>query len=503
MGIFGKGKGGGLMNVIRCDEEEYLVWKWRPLGQDVNSTSRENAIRYGSSLRVKNGEVAVFRYKQKDGTFEDYIEGPYDDTIKTSNFPVLASIVGLAFGGESPFQAEIYYINTQGNNQLKMVLPYFEVADVRFPEMMIPISVHGIITFQLSDYRNFIKLNRLQDFSLERFYTQIKRALERVIKSKLFDVLLSASIPLVQIERYLDQLSVMIEEAVRERLHDFGVEMKNFDISKIIIDKEHENFVKLKALTADATSRAAQVSVDYNVDQLKLQSQVNLETMREQSEVNLQNLREMQRINAENARETMRIQREEGQYAQHLKSQQDHLGAYTAALQADVLKTGSENLAKMGTFSLGGNGDSMNPAGMMTGMMMGGAIGQQMMGMMNSMGGQTPPTSSSSGGTPPPPPSGAMPPAPGALPPPLPQISYYLSEDGQQYGPFNAAQLQQLAQQGTLSKETYVWKEGMAQWDVAANQPELMRIITLTGTMQPPAPPQNMPTPPTQSDHHQ
>jgi len=30
MGLFGRGKGGGLMNVIRCDEENYLVWKWAP-----------------------------------------------------------------------------------------------------------------------------------------------------------------------------------------------------------------------------------------------------------------------------------------------------------------------------------------------------------------------------------------------------------------------------------------------------------------------------------------
>ena len=95
------------MNVIRCDEEEYMVWKWRPLGQDVNSTTRENSIRYGSSLRVKDGEVAVFVYKQKDGTMQDFIVGPYDDTIKTANFPVLSSIVGLAFGGESPF---LYHI---------------------------------------------------------------------------------------------------------------------------------------------------------------------------------------------------------------------------------------------------------------------------------------------------------------------------------------------------------------------------------------------------------
>ena len=112
MGLFGRGKGGGLMNVIRCDEEDYLVWKWTPEGQDVNSTSRENSIRYGSSLRVKEGEVAVFVYKQKDGTMQDFIEGPFDQTIKTANFPVLSSIVGMAFGGESPFQAEVYFINS-------------------------------------------------------------------------------------------------------------------------------------------------------------------------------------------------------------------------------------------------------------------------------------------------------------------------------------------------------------------------------------------------------
>ena len=100
MGLFGfgsKGKSGGLMNVIRCDEQEYLVWKWRPEGQEANSTSRENAIRYGSSLRVKEGEVAVFVYKQKgNGVMQDFIVGPYDDTIKTANFRVTCKSVWIA-----------------------------------------------------------------------------------------------------------------------------------------------------------------------------------------------------------------------------------------------------------------------------------------------------------------------------------------------------------------------------------------------------------------------
>ena len=28
MGLFDRKKEGGLMDVIRCDEKEYLVWKW-------------------------------------------------------------------------------------------------------------------------------------------------------------------------------------------------------------------------------------------------------------------------------------------------------------------------------------------------------------------------------------------------------------------------------------------------------------------------------------------
>ena len=141
MGFFSRGKSGGMMNVIRCDEQDYMVWKWRPLGQDVNSTSRENSIRWGSSLRVKDGEVAVFVYKQQDGTMQDFIVGPFDETIKTANFPVLSSILGMAYGGDSPFQAEVYFINLQGNNQLKFGVPYFPVFDPRLPDHGVPVAV--------------------------------------------------------------------------------------------------------------------------------------------------------------------------------------------------------------------------------------------------------------------------------------------------------------------------------------------------------------------------
>lgn len=42
MGIFNKKHEGGLMDVIRCDEPTYLIWKWRPKGaEEANSTKKK------------------------------------------------------------------------------------------------------------------------------------------------------------------------------------------------------------------------------------------------------------------------------------------------------------------------------------------------------------------------------------------------------------------------------------------------------------------------------
>ena len=451
MGLFGRGKGGGLMNVIRCDEEEYMVWKWRPEEQDANSTTRENSIRYGSSLRVKDGEVAVFVYRQKEGTMQDFIEGPYDDTIKTANFPVLSSIVGLAFGGESPFQAEIYFINLAGNNQLRFAVPYFDVFDPRLPDHGVPMAVRGTMTFNITDYKGFIKLNRLINFDHEQFKKQIKDAVTKYVKGVVTNIPQEMGIPAVQMERQLLEINDRISNYLKPRMEgDFGVNMKALDIGAMEIDKESPYYEELRQLTAGNTAR----------------------TMNAQTDVNIQNMQDTQRINAENVAETMRIQREEAQRAQRLQTETNFMGAHSLDQQTEVLKTGAKSLGQMGSMDMGGgNSGGMNPAGMMTGMMMGGAMGQQMAGMMQNMGQKM---------------QGAM-----NTPPPMPNVQYHVSVNGAQAGPFNMQQLAQLAQNGQLTPQTYVWKQGMQNWVFAGNVDELSALFAppAPGSMPPPPPP--------------
>lgn len=85
MNIFKRNKTGGIVDVIRCDQKDYLIWKWHPEGVSLGEGKRETAIRSNSVLRVKDGEVAVFVYKQGNGDLEDFIIGPSDTTLKTKN----------------------------------------------------------------------------------------------------------------------------------------------------------------------------------------------------------------------------------------------------------------------------------------------------------------------------------------------------------------------------------------------------------------------------------
>lgn len=407
---------GGFMDEIRCDEPSYLIWKWHPSGSQLGENNRENAIRWGSSLRVKDGEVAVFVYKQENGTMQDFIGGPYDQIIKTSNFPVLASIVGLAYEGGTPFQAEVYFINLAQIIQTKFAVPFFDVYDPRFDDFGVPVAVRGTISFKISDYRQFIKLHRLNSFNLDDFQRQIRDAVTRYVKDVVANAPATNNIPLVQIETKTAQINDVVEFDVSERLKEtFGVDVTSVDIGAIEIDKSSEGYRQLMAVTKDITATKVQAETADYVERL-------------------------------------RIQREEGQYAMHKQTQSANIGAFQVEKQAEVGVAGAEALGHMGEngaggVDLGSGGMGFNPATMMAGMAVGGAVGQNIAGIMNnSMAGANQAAPS------------------GVTPPPVPTVTYNVAVNGQATGPFDINILKQMAIAGQFKPNSLVWKPGMENW---------------------------------------
>ena len=359
--------------------------------------------------------------------------------------------------------------NLSKGSQLNFAIPYFDVFDPRLQDYGVPVSVHGAVVYAIEDMDIFHSVNRNEGYSDETFKNKLRGQLTKFIKSVVSNAPSDAQIPVVQIVRKIFEISELIQQRVTPLVEKlFGITIRSLDITGINVDKESRGYRELKALTADLEKERmmaqhnAQISNfnlnnDLQQDMLKKQSELNLDAMGRKQELDLGGQEELQRMNLENQRETMRIQREEMQRASRLQTEQTFMGAHQANLNAGVLNNATDN--------------GIN------------AFRQQTMGGMNNMGqmGGAPqmPGQKGMGGAPQMPGMGAA----------IPQVQYFIGINGQQYGPCDWNKLQQLVQQGQLTQQSYVWKNGMAQWEFAGNVQELAPKFQGTAPQMPGMPP--------------
>ena len=341
--------------------------------------------------------------------------------------------------------------NLSKGSQVNFAIPFFDVFDPRLQDYGVPVSVHGTIVYSIEDMDLFHSVNKNEAYSDETFQQKLRGTVTKFVKGVVTNAPTDAQIPVVQLERKILEISNLIQQYVKPQVEQlFGITVRQLDITRMNIDKESRGYRELKALTADLerervmAQHNAQISNfnlqnDLNQDQLKMQSTLNLDAMKRQQEMQLGRQEQIQDMDLENQRETMRIQREEMQRASRLQTEQTFLGAHQANLSAGVLNNATDN--------------GIN------------AFHQQQFQMGAAMG---------LGAAPQMPGMGGAPQMPGMqMKQATPQVSYMVGVNGQQAGPFDWNQLQQLVSQGQLTQQTYVWKQGMANWDFAGNVQEL------------------------------
>ena len=344
--------------------------------------------------------------------------------------------------------------NLSKGSQVNFAIPFFDVFDPRLQDYGVPVSVHGTIVYSIEDMDLFHSVNKNEAYSDETFQQKLRGTVTKFVKGVVTNAPTDAQIPVVQLERKILEISNLIQQYVKPQVEQlFGITIRQLDITRMNIDKESRGYRELKALTADLEKERvmaqhnAQISNfnlqnDLNQDQLKMQSTLNLDAMKRQQEMQLGGQEQIQNMNLENQRETMRIQREEMQRASRLQTEQTFLGAHQANLSAGVLNNATDN----------GINAFRQQAQMGAAMGMGAA--PQMPGM------------------------GGAPQMPGMqMKQATPQVSYMVGVNGQQAGPFDWNQLQQLVSQGQLTQQTYVWKQGMPNWDFAGNVQELQPLF--------------------------
>lgn len=346
--------------------------------------------------------------------------------------------------------------NLSKGSQVTFAIPFFDVFDPRLQDYGVPVSVHGTIVYSIEDMNLFHSVNKNEAFSDETFQQKLRGTVTKFVKGVVTNAPTDAQIPVVQLERKILEISNLIQQYVKPQVEQlFGITIRQLDITRLNVDKSSRGYRELKALTADLEKERimaqhnAQIS-NFNLqntlsqDQLKMQSSLGLDAMRRQQEMQLGGQEQIQDMNLENQRETMRIQREEMQRASRLQTEQTFLGAHQANLSAGVLNNATDN---------GINAFRQQQQPQM-GASMGMGAAPQMPGMVGA------------------------PQMPGMqVKQATPQVSYMVGVNGQQAGPFDWNQLQQLVSQGQLTQQTYVWKQGMANWDFAGNVQELQPLF--------------------------
>lgn len=233
-----KGNAMGLMDYLKTQLLDIIQWE-----DDSRDTlsfrfpDEDKEIKRGAQLIVRESQVAQFIYL---GQFGDTF-GPGKHSLVTDNIPILSTLKGWKYGFESPFKADVYFVNTRlftGNkwgtaNPVMMRDKDFGIVRVR---------AFGTFDFRITDPKRFLKEVAGTDhqFRLDEFAETMRSRIVSVFS----DAIASASVPVLDVaSRYQElgeALLPLINPAVSEK---YGLEIPSFVVENVSLPPEVEQAI--------------------------------------------------------------------------------------------------------------------------------------------------------------------------------------------------------------------------------------------------------------------
>jgi membrane protease subunit (stomatin/prohibitin family) len=193
----------------------------------------DQEIKNGARLTVRESQAAVFVFQ---GQIADvFPPGLY--TIDGGNTPILSKLGAWKYGFNSPFKAEVYFVNTKQFTDLKWGTSNpIMMRDADFG--MVRLRAFGIYSIRVADPRAFIKeiAGTNGKFDTEDIEGQLKRTLV----SGFTDALGESKIAALDLASNYDELGRFGRTKLSEEFKSFGLELTKFIIENISLPPEVE-----------------------------------------------------------------------------------------------------------------------------------------------------------------------------------------------------------------------------------------------------------------------
>lgn len=200
-----------------------IVHRWPAYGS--------GEIRLGAQLVVRESQAAVFF---RDGRALD-VFGPGRHTLTTLNLPLLGQVVNLAFGGQTPFQSEVYFVNMRTFTELR----WGTVSPVIFRDKelaMVRLRAHGLYTMRIQDPQLFV--NTVVGTE-HRYDTEtVQDWLRDFIVARFNDTLGEVITTVLDLPQHYDELGAAVKARLQEDFSRYGMELIDFLIEAIVPPEE-------------------------------------------------------------------------------------------------------------------------------------------------------------------------------------------------------------------------------------------------------------------------
>jgi membrane protease subunit (stomatin/prohibitin family) len=183
-------------------------------------------FKFGSQLIVREGQAAVFF---RDGKALDTF-GPGRHTLNTNNLPLLTGIMGIAFGGATPFTAEVYFVSLREFSDLRWGTAQPVVfRDTDFG--MVRLRAFGGYSLRVGDPQLFVQ----QVVGSQGVYTTgfIEDYLRGVIVNEFNDMLGAVHTTLLDLPGQSSELAAAMRNALVDDFRRIGLDITSFQVIAI------------------------------------------------------------------------------------------------------------------------------------------------------------------------------------------------------------------------------------------------------------------------------
>lgn len=201
-------------------------------------------LRWGSRLVVYPGQEAFF---VKGGTVCDrFTDGTY--TLKTNNIPLLNKIVNIPYGSDSPFQADVWFVNLLQRLSLKWGTETpIQLEDPKY-EIIVPVRAHGQYGFRIKDAEKFVLnlVGNMPNFNETLLQTYFRGLLLTRLTSIISQKIINDQVSVLEIPTHLQEISAYCQDELSPFFADYGVEIMLFNIISINIPEDDASLNEIK-----------------------------------------------------------------------------------------------------------------------------------------------------------------------------------------------------------------------------------------------------------------